>query len=346
MTIRVLVIDDSPTMRAILVSRLNDVADITVVGTASNAAEGREKIKHFNPDVVTLDIEMPGMNGLDFLEKIMTFRPTPVIIISGATHAGNAITARALGLGAVACYSKYDPSGTLALHDGEELAGLVREAAQVRFNAPLRKGILKSVPAVAAQTCSLSGNDTRLIVIGSSTGGVEALQVVLQQFPADCPPTMIVQHVNARFAPAIANTLDQVCPAKVQVAKPDVPMSVGNVYLAATEGHHLMVKGSTMLCTSLRSGELVSGHLPSVDVLFASAAAVVGAGAVGILLTGMGQDGARGLLALHDAGAHTIAQDEGTCTVFGMPRAAISLGAARIIAPINSIARHAFNKAA
>lgn len=341
MSIRVLIVDDSPTMRAILMSRLREQPDIEVVGTASDAVEGRELIKKLDPDVVTLDIEMPGMNGLDFLEKIMTLRPTPVIIVSGATQEGNEVTVRALGLGAVNCYAKYDPSGKLALQDSGELARLIREAAQVRFSKPAR-----SAPAVAEESRRSIKRDTRLIAVGSSTGGVEALQVLLREFPRDCPPTVIVQHVNPRFATAIARTLDQACPAHVQVAVNDMPLKVGHVYLAAEADHHLMVKGTDTLYAKLRKGEPVSGHLPSVDALFHSVARNVGAAAVGILLTGMGQDGAKGLLAMSQAGAHTIAQDEATCTVFGMPRAAISLGAARVVAPINSIARHALNKAA
>ncbi|WP_395390884.1 chemotaxis-specific protein-glutamate methyltransferase CheB [Novosphingobium sp. BL-8A] len=342
MSIRVLIVDDSPTMRAILMSRLGEQDDIEVVGTASDAAEGRALIKRLDPDVVTLDIEMPGMNGLDFLEKIMTLRPTPVIIVSGATHEGNDVTARALGLGAVNCYSKYDLSGRLALQDGGELAEMIRDAAQVKFRAPA-----KTAPVMAEESRRSIRRDTRLIAIGASTGGVEALQVLLREFPADCPPTLIVQHVNPRFAPAIAHTLDQAGPARVQVAAHDMPLQPGNVYLAATADHHLMVRGGgSALLARLRRGQAVSGHVPSVDALFASVAEQVGPAAVGILLTGMGQDGARGLLAMSEAGAHTIAQDEQTCIVFGMPRAAISLGAARVVAPIGRIARHAFNKAA
>ncbi|MEJ2457052.1 MAG: chemotaxis response regulator protein-glutamate methylesterase [Novosphingobium sp.] len=341
MSVRVLIIDDSPTMRAILMSRLREQPDIEVVGTASNAAEGRTLIKQLDPDVVTLDIEMPGMNGLDFLEKIMTLRPTPVIIVSGATLEGNEVTARALALGAVNCYSKYDPTGKLALQDSGELAKMIRDAAHIEFRKPMR-----NAPAVAEESRRSIKRDTRLIAVGSSTGGVEALQVLLREFPRDCPPTVIVQHVNPRFAPAIARTLDQICPATVQVAVHDMPLKAGNVYLAAEDGHHLMVKGNATLYAKLRKGEPISGHVPSVDALFHSVAEYVGADAVGILLTGMGQDGAKGLLAMAEKGAHTIAQDEATCTVFGMPRAAISLGAACVVAPINSIARHALHKAA
>ena len=267
MTIRVLIIDDSPTMRAILMSRLSEEPDISVIGTAGSAAEGRELIKRFNPDVVTLDIEMPGMNGLDFLEKIMTLRPTPVIIVSGATQEGNAVTARALQLGAVDCYAKSDRSGTLPLDDNGRLAKLVRQAAQVKFNNrwPVARQLIRTPPAS-------QGDDLKLIAIGSSTGGVEALQVLLRSFPADCPPTLIVQHVNARFAPAIAQSLNQVCPAEVELAQPDMPLRRGHVYLAPGDERHLMVGGCSGQFVKLRPGEPVSGHRPSVDMLFRSVA--------------------------------------------------------------------------
>lgn len=341
MTIRVLIIDDSPTMRAILMSRLAAEDDIAVIGTAANAAEGRELIRRFSPDVVTLDIEMPGMNGLDFLEKIMELRPTPVIVVSGSTQEGNDVTARALALGAVDCYAKADRSGGLPLDDHGRLANLIRQAAQVRFNN--RWPVARKLTAHAQTAFS---SDIRLIAIGSSTGGVEALQILLADFPEDCPPTMIVQHVNARFAPAIATTLDNICPAKVTLAQPDTPLRAGHVYLAPGDDRHLTVGGSGVHYVKLRQGDPISGHVPSVDALFMSVAATCGAKSVGILLTGMGCDGAKGLLAMSRAGAFTIAQDEETSTVFGMPRAAVALGAAKIVAPIGRIARHALRKAA
>lgn len=331
MTIRVLVIDDSATMRAILMSRLSNEPDIAVVGAAASAAEGRELIKQLNPDVVTLDIEMPGMNGLEFLEKLMRLRPTPVIVVSGSTEAGNATTAHALALGAVHCYAKCDRNGGLPLNDNGRLANLVREAAEVRFR-PARPAPVSAAPGLAIDPASI-----RLIAIGASTGGVEALQVLLRGFGPDCPPTLVVQHVHARFAPAIAGTLDQASGARVLLAEPDLPLQRGHVYLAPGD-RHLSVGGMTQLHTKLRDGELVSGHRPSVDVLFHSVAQRVGAGAAGILLTGMGADGAEGLLAMARAGAPTIAQDEASCTVFGMPRAAIALGAARAVLPLQGIA--------
>ncbi len=341
MTIRVLIIDDSATMRAILTSRLASEPDIMVIGAAGNAAEGRAMIKELDPDVVTLDIEMPGMNGLDFLEKIMTLRPTPVIIVSGTTQKGSEMTARALALGAVDCYSKSNRAGGLPLDDDGKLASLVRHAAKMGFT-----GGLPQPSATAQRAADTVPFDVQAIAIGSSTGGVEALQILLQDFPKDCPPTLIVQHVNARFAPAIAQTLDRICPAKVIMADSDMRLQRGTVYFAPGGDRHLMVRGSGPAFTKLRQGDPVSGHIPSVDVLFHSMAEVFADRAVGILLTGMGSDGAKGLLAMAEQGAFTIAQDEASCAVFGMPRAAIALGAARLVAPIEHITRHAFRKAA
>jgi two-component system, chemotaxis family, protein-glutamate methylesterase/glutaminase len=331
--IRVLIIDDSATMRSLLAMRLSGHDDIRVVGMAGDAAQGRAMIKDLEPDVVTLDIEMPGMNGLDFLDKIMTLRPMPVIIVSGLTQDGSDATARALALGAVDCYCKTGPSS--GLEDGGALAGMVRSAAKVRVR---RRGPPRQAPIPALER-GAGGQGVRLIAIGSSTGGVEALQVLLGSFPEDCPPAMIVQHVDARFAPAIARTLDAACPARVMLAEPDTPLRRGHVYLAPGDDRHMMVTATRNLYVKLRPGEPVSGHRPSVDALFHSVAQNVGADAVGILLTGMGADGAKGLLAMARAGAHTIAQDEATCTVFGMPRVAISLGAANVVAPLDRIAR-------
>lgn len=338
MATRVLIIDDSATMRAVLAARLSGQPGIQVVGLASNAAEGRTAIKELTPDVVTLDIEMPGMNGLDFLDKIMTLRPTPVIIVSGLTQAGSDVTAKALGLGAVDCYCKSDFSGN-ALDDGGKLAAMVRTAAQVT----VRSRAVPNANRMQAPLRAATRHGTRIIAIGSSTGGVEALQVLLSDFPEDCPPTMIVQHVDARFAPAIARTLNGVCRAQVVLAEPDTPLRRGMVYLAPGDDRHLLLGGMGTLHAKLRQGEPISGHRPSVDALFHSVAQVAGPNAVGILLTGMGADGAKGLLAMAQAGAHTIAQDEASCTVFGMPRVAISLGAANIVAPLGAIAQHAFS---
>ncbi len=352
MTIRVVIVEDSPTMRALLMARLSREADIEVVATAANAQEGRELIRQFDPDVVTLDIEMPGMNGLDFLDKIMALRPTPVIIISGSTQEGNATTAEALARGAVACYAK-PQGGDLFGHDGR-LVALIREAAQVRFNRPVGAAAVAAaggapiMASAAAAPARRSGPPPRLIAIGASTGGVEALHSVLSAFPADCPPTLVVQHVNARFAPSIAQSLDRACPPRVVLAEAELPLRPGHVYLAPGDDRHLTVGGGArgVFHARLRQGPRISGHLPSVDALFLSVAERVGAEAAGILLTGMGADGAEGLLALHRAGAFTIAQDEASCTVFGMPRAAIALGAAQVVATLANIPTQLFRMAA
>ncbi|WP_371432462.1 chemotaxis-specific protein-glutamate methyltransferase CheB [Novosphingobium sp.] len=343
--IRVVVVEDSPTMRAILHTRLSREGDIEVVASAANAAEGRQMIRELDPDVVTLDVEMPGMNGLDFLEKIMKLRPTPVIIVSGATQQGNETTARALTLGAVECYAKSQISGTLPLDDGGKLARLVRDAAKVRF----ANDAAPAAPITAAPPPPPPADrkgPPKVIVIGSSTGGVEALHTLLSEFPADCPPTLVVQHINERFTAAVARTLDETCAANVVLAQPDLPLRPGHIYFPPDNDRHLLVGGPQILRTKLRGGDRISGHRPSVDALFQSAADVVGKDAIGILLTGMGADGAKGLLSMARAGALTIAQDEATCAVFGMPRAAIALGAASIVAPIDQIARHTFSKVA
>lgn len=342
MTIRVLIIDDSATMRAILKSYLSGEPDIEVVGTAGDAAQGRAAIKQLDPDVVTLDIEMPGMNGLDFLEKIMELRPTPVIVVSGSTQHGNATTARALAIGAIDCYAKSQAAqGGMCLKDNGRLAAMVRQAAQVRFSPRPRSPLAANAPRATT-----IDTNARLIAVGSSTGGVEALQVLFSSFTPNCPPTMVVQHVNARFVPAIANSLDNVTTAKVVVAEPDMPLQKGHIYIAPGDERHMGVGGRESLYVKLRPGEPVSGHMPSVDMLFHSVAEIVGPQAVGILLTGMGSDGAKGLLAMAQNGAHTIAQDEASCIVFGMPKAAISLGAASVVVPLNRIAEHALRKAA
>jgi two-component system, chemotaxis family, protein-glutamate methylesterase/glutaminase len=345
MSIRVLVVDDSAMMRALLQHRLERESDITVVGTANDAAEAREKIKALDPDVVTLDIEMPGMDGLSFLEKIMQLRPTPVILVSGATEAGAGATVRGLQLGAVGCVAK----SQLRLSgggddDSGELIELVREAALVKFNrAPPRSHA--PAPRQPARTALRT---PELIVIGASTGGVEALHVLLSSWPADCPPTLVVQHINACFAGAIAQSLDRAIAPDVIMAQSDLPLARGQVLLAPGNDKHLQVAsaGGRGLRCVLRADDLVAGHRPSVDRLFASAAATLGDArggeALGILLTGMGQDGAQGMVALASIGARTIAQDQASCVVYGMPRAAIELGAASDVLPLDRIGSAVF----
>jgi two-component system, chemotaxis family, protein-glutamate methylesterase/glutaminase len=347
MTIRVLVVDDSPLMRALLQHQLERESDIAVIGTAAHAAEARQMIKALDPDVVTLDIEMPGMDGLSFLEKIMQLRPTPVILVSGATEAGASATVRGLQLGAVGCLAKSQLRLRGEAGGDDSLAELVREASRVRFHRPLTRPA-QPTPARAVQ-CASSAHE--VIVIGASTGGVEALHTVLGAFPEDCPPTLVVQHINGCFAGAIAQSLDRAVRPRVMLAESDMPLTRGMVVLAPGNERHLQVAraGSRGLRCVLREGEPVAGHRPSVDRLFHSLAAALGpergAAALAVILTGMGQDGAQGMFALASIGARTIAQDQASCVVFGMPRAAIDLGAAREVLPLGAIAPSIFTPA-
>ncbi|MBB6123491.1 protein-glutamate methylesterase/protein-glutamine glutaminase [Sphingobium subterraneum] len=343
MTTRVLIVDDSATMRALLSRLLGSEPDIEVIGTAADAMEARGMIRELNPDVVTLDIEMPGMNGLEFLDKIMRLRPMPVVIVSGVTKRNCETTIRALELGAVDCYAKPDGSvNALLENDGGDLARMVRSAGRIgRWRAP---EALQQQDRVQRQTIAVStvnGVGTRLIAIGASTGGVEALHHLLPAFPENCPPTLIVQHISAAFAPAMADRLNQRCAATVQLAEPGIPLQEGHIYIAGGNERHMVVSGTEKLVTRAVPGDLVSGHRPSIDALFESVAKALGPAAVGILLTGMGQDGARGLLAMRKAGGRTIAQDEATSTVYGMPRAAADIGAAEKILPLPRIAERA-----
>ncbi len=353
MSIRVLIVDDSPLMRALLQHRLTRERDISVIGTAADAAEARQMIKALDPDVVTLDIEMPGMDGLSFLEKIMQLRPTPVILVSGATEAGASATARGLALGAVGCI----PKSQLRMLPGEAdavddcpLVEMVREAARVHLLPhPPRPAARPPVPAAAPAAVADKGvSQPEIIVIGASTGGVEALHTLLSDFPEDCPPTLIVQHINGCFAGAIAQSFDRSARPRVMLAESDMPLERGTVLLAPGNDRHLQVAtaGSRGLRCVLRESDPVSGHRPSVDRLFASLATTLSPArahlALGVLLTGMGQDGAQGMAQLASMGARTIAQDQESCVVFGMPRAAIELGAAREVLPLSRIASAIF----
>lgn len=344
MNTRVLIVDDSATMRAILTRLLGGEPDIEVIGAAKDAMEARGMIRELNPDVVTLDIEMPGMNGLDFLEKIMSLRPMPVVVVSGITRKGADTTIRALELGAVDCYAKPDGSvNALLENDGGTLAQMVRDAARVRFVRVQTKPTIPVSP-VAQQTivASRSGPSvTKLIAIGASTGGVEALHNLLPAFPKTCPPTLIVQHISAAFAPAMAERLDKQCQATVKLLESGEVLKPGIIYIAPGNDKHASIGGVDTIIGKMMPGEKFSGHRPSIDIMFESVAQRLGPAAIGILLTGMGQDGARGLLAMRRAGGRTIAQDEATSTVYGMPRAAADIGAAENILPLPRIAERA-----
>jgi two-component system chemotaxis response regulator CheB len=318
MTIGVLIVDDSATMRGLIAATLNRDPDIEVLGFANDPLEAREAIKRLNPDVVTLDIEMPNMNGLTFLEKIMRLRPTPVIMVSTLTQAGADATLAALELGAIDCVSK-PGAGAPAQQAFADLAEKVKMAARskVRSAAP-------TAPSTAR--AGFSGRDGMVVAIGSSTGGVEALLAVLAHFPANCPPTVITQHMPATFTKSFAARLDRASAATVTEAWDGAPLEPGRIYLAPGGVAHLEVSPGSPLRCRLREGDSVSGHRPSVDVLFGSLAKTR-AKAVGVILTGMGRDGAEGLKALRAAGARTLGQDEASCVVYGMPKAAYEIGA-------------------
>ncbi len=312
MSIRVLVVDDSATMRGLITATLQRDPEMIVIGQACDPIEARQAIKDLNPDVVTLDIEMPNMNGLDFLEKIMRLRPTPVIMVSTLTHEGAEANLRALEIGAVDCIGKGFGNNGFEL-----LVEKVRMAANSRVRA--NTALLK--PASHAFTPG-----ERVVAIGSSTGGVEALLTVLSRFPANCPPTLITQHMPAVFTTRFAERLNRQCAPEVTEASDGAAILPGHVYLAPGDSHLEIVKQGGLRCR-LTKAEKVNGHRPSVDVLFHSMVRAAGGNTLGVILTGMGRDGAQGLLAMRNSGAPTIGQDEASCVVYGMPKAAFEAGA-------------------
>ena len=334
---RVLVVDDSMTMRALIRHALGGDPEITVVGEAANPYEAREMMKALDPDVVTLDVEMPDMNGIEFLEKIMTLRPTPVIMVSNLTAPGAAATLEALEIGAFDCIAKPGAQSNTF----EVLPGLVKEAARARAGLARRRGgTAQGRPAAATLTRSATGPE--LVGIGSSTGGVEALMQVLAEFPADCPPTLIVQHLPAAFTGSFAARLDRACPARVTEAKDGDQLQQGSVYLAPGGACHMMLRKGSQPSIALVEDGPVNGHRPSVDVLFASLAKNFKGRMTGVILTGMGRDGAQGLLEMRKGGARTMAQDEESSLVYGMPRVAHEIGAAQRRVPLTRIARQIF----
>jgi two-component system chemotaxis response regulator CheB len=327
MTVRVLVVDDSATMRGLITATLRADPQIEVVGQAADPHEARQAIKALAPDVITLDIEMPNMNGLEFLEKIMRLRPTPVIMVSTLTQAGADVNLRALEIGAFDCVAK--PS-SFNQHSFEQLAEKVKAAAKSRRQPRLVSATPR--PSTAAYV-----PDGKLIAIGSSTGGVEALMAILQKFPANCPPTIISQHMPPAFTKSFAARLNKICAPEVTEAVNGAPLKSGQVYLAAGSAH-LELLGPTAPRIALNEGDRVNGHRPSVDVMIQSVCRCLGSRAIGVILTGLGRDGAEGLLAMRQAGCETIGQDEASCVVYGMPKAAYELGAVTRQLPLERIA--------
>lgn len=331
--IKVLIVDDSALIREVLSRTLGKDGDIVVVGTAEDPLEAREKIKTLNPDVVTLDIEMPNMNGLQFLEKLMRLHPLPVVMVSTLTTKGASETLLALELGAVDFVAK--PNATLSGGldaFGENLRQKVRAAS----NADVRSRAMKATaPIVQVRTAAAPRGS--LIAIGASTGGVEAIRVVLSTMPTDCPPIVIAQHMPPGFTSRFAARLDEVTDLKVVEAEDRMPLENGRAYVAKGDFHLRVERSSGQLKCRLSQDELASGHRPSVDVLFESVAKSIGPMAVGAILTGMGRDGARGLKLMRAAGAYTVGQSQSSALVYGMPRVAFEEGAVIEQAPVEQI---------
>jgi two-component system chemotaxis response regulator CheB len=343
--VRVLVVDDSALVRKLMSTMLACDPAIEVVGTAADPLIAREKIKQLNPHVLTLDVEMPRMDGLTFLENLMRLRPMPVVMVSSLTVEGADVTLRALELGAVDFFAK--PDSDLASRFGEsaqEICHKVKMAAITRPRARTAVRKLDVPPRLSAdavlpraQTAGTRGGSP-LIAVGASTGGTEAVRVLLEAMPPDAPPILVTQHIPAAFSGPFAARMDRCSAMRVCEARDGQPIQSGHVYIAPGS-HHLLVMwdGARYVCR-LHDGPPVNRHKPSVDVLFRSLAASAGAATVAVLLTGMGDDGARGLLELHQAGATTLVQDEESSVVWGMPGSAWKLGAASEMQPLDHIA--------
>ncbi len=341
---KVLIIDDSAMIRKLLSEIVNAQADMTCVGAAPDPLVAREMIRNLNPDVLTLDVEMPKMDGLSFLEKLMRLRPMPVVMVSTLTQRGSEMTLRALELGAVdfVAKPKLDIARGLELY-AEEIATKIRVAARARprRSAPLPE-IAPSLKADAVLKPAIArvSSTEKLIVIGASTGGTEALKEVLSGLPPDSPGVLIAQHMPEGFTRSFAARLDSLCRIRVKEADDGERVLPGHAYIAPGHSHLLLKRSGANYVCELNQGPPVNRHRPSVDVLFRSVANSAGKNAQGVILTGMGKDGAQGLLELRTTGAHTIAQDEATCVVFGMPREAIQVGAAAEVLALGDISRH------
>ncbi len=345
--IRVLVVDDSPTIRRHLADQLARDRELEVVGTAADPYVARDMIQALRPDVLTLDVQMPGMDGLTFLEKLMRLRPMPVVMVSSFTREGCETTLRALELGAVDFVPKAGLRSAPGTADGiADLARKIKGAAGARLQ-PVPVAIPRASEGRGAASPRFIPRlrADRLVAVGASTGGTEAIRMLLAGMPPDSPPVVIVQHMPRQFTRAFAEHCDRECAIRVAEAGDGDEVRPGQALIAPGDRHMTICRAGARLVVRVKRERLVNGVRPSVDVLFLSVAETVGAGSVGILLTGMGADGARGLLAMKLAGARTIAQDAVTSVVFGMPKAAIALGAAEHVLPLARIGAKALELA-
>jgi two-component system chemotaxis response regulator CheB len=341
--IKVLVIDDSALIRSVLKEVINNFPDMEAVGAASNPLQAREMIKTLNPDVLTLDVEMPEMDGLTFLEKLMRLRPMPVLMISSLTERGSDAALRALELGAV----DFLPKPKLGIVDGiQEYADEIASKIRTAFKTKIRPRSQESTSALAALPSLGSRISTteKIIAVGSSTGGTEAIKELLIRMPADAPGILIAQHMPQAFTKSFANRLDGLCKIKVVEAEGNERILPGHAYIAPGHSHLLLKRSGANYMTELSQSAPVNHHRPSVEVLFRSVAQYAGKNAIGIMLTGMGKDGAVGMLEMRQAGAYNLAQDEASCVVFGMPREAIAVGAVDEIVPIQEMTQRVLSK--
>lgn len=341
--IKVLCVDDSALIRSLMTEIINSQPDMTVVATAPDPLVARDLIKQLNPDVLTLDVEMPRMDGLDFLEKLMRLRPMPVLMVSSLTERGSEITLRALELGAVDFITK----PKLGIREGlleytDLIADKVRAASRARLQPARKPGAdagAGSSGALAPMLRSPLLSTEKLIIIGASTGGTEAIREVLQPLPPDSPCIMIAQHMPPGFTRSFAQRLDGLCRITVKEAEHGERVLPGHAYIAPGGFHLSLARSGANYVAQLDQEAPVNRHRPSIDVLFDSVARHAGKNAIGVILTGMGRDGAAGMLRLRQAGAYTLAQDEASCVVFGMPREAIALGAASEVASLGEMSQ-------
>ena len=336
MKTRVLIVDDSALMRSLLSEIIQSHPDMEVVGAAPDPLVAREMIRALSPDVITLDVEMPKMDGLEFLEKLMRLRPTPVLMVSSLTERGSEITLKALELGAVDFITK----PKLDIRRGmetyrEEIGAKLRAARAAKM---IRRAAPAAAPITMSGRAATYAGTEKVVLIGASTGGTEAIREVLTRLPADFPGILIAQHMPEGFTRSFAQRLNGVCRLTVKEAEHGERVLPGHAYVAPGHSHLRLAKSGANYVTALGQDPSINRHRPSVDALFFSAAKVAGGNALAAILTGMGRDGAAGLAALKAAGAHTLAQDEASCVVFGMPREAIALGAADEVVPLEQVA--------
>jgi two-component system chemotaxis response regulator CheB len=340
---KVVVVDDSALVRSILTEIINRQTDMECIGAAADPLLAREMIRNLNPDVITLDVEMPRMDGLDFLSRLMRLRPMPVVMVSTLTERGAEVTLKALELGAVDFVAK----PKIGVADGirqlaQDITDKIRIAAKAhirRAPPPPAPGAAAAAPVKAVTMASLGRASTeKLIFIGASTGGTEATKDVLINLPADSPAVVITQHMPAGFTRSYAARLDGLCKIRVKEAQDGERILPGHGYIAPGGLHLTVERSGANYIARVQDGEPINRHKPSVEALFLSAAKVVGPNAIGIMLTGMGADGARAMKVMKDAGAYNYCQDEASCVVFGMPREAIAAGAADEVLPLNQIA--------